>query len=185
MVDMSLKTNQTAEFVRLYAEHNRRIYGLLRALIPNPADVDEAFQNTCEVLWSKFDRYQHGSDFFAWASTIARFEALRLLRGKGRDSRVFSDDFVDRVADQALETAGEIDLQHRALAECFQSLAPKYQAMIQARYSKEGSTQQIAERFSMSTNAVYKVLRRVHEMLFECIQKRMPDEGMGGSRGTA
>lgn len=184
MAELSPQTDPTAEFVRLYAEHNRRIYGFLRVLVPNPADVDEAFQNTCEVMWTKFGQFRPGSDFFAWAATIARYEALRLLRGKGRDSRVFSEEFIERVADQALEMTGELDRQHRALADCFQKLTPKHQAMIQVRYSPDGSTQQVAERFSMTKNAVYKVLRRLHHLLFTCIQKRLLDEGLGGARGT-
>jgi RNA polymerase sigma-70 factor (ECF subfamily) len=173
----------TAEFVRLYAEYNRRIYGFLRTLIPNPADVDEAFQNTCEVLWSKFHQFQPGSDFFAWSCSIARFEALRLLRSKGRDSRVFSDEFIERVADQAIEMNNDLERQHLALAECFKSLSPRQQALVQLRYSQEGATGRVAEQLSMTTNAVYKLLRRIHEMLFTCIQKRLADDAFGGPRG--
>lgn len=184
MAELTPQTDRTLDFVRLYAEHNRRIYGFLRVLVPNPADVEEAFQNTCEVMWSKFEQFRPGTDFFAWASTIARYEALRLLRGKGRDSRVFSDEFIERVADQALEMTSELDGQHHALAECFQALNPKYQAMIQVRYSSEGSTEQVAERFNMTKNAVYKVLRRIHQLLFTCIQKRLMEEGLGKARGS-
>lgn len=146
--------------------------------------MDEAFQNTCEVLWSKFHKYQPGSDFFAWSCSIARFEALRLLRAKGRDSRVFSDEFIERVADQVVEMNQDLDRQNLALAECFKALSPRHQKLIQLRYAHGGETKNVAERLGMSANAVYKLLRRVHEMLFACIQKRLAEDVFGEPKGT-
>jgi RNA polymerase sigma-70 factor, ECF subfamily len=168
-----LQPDLTAEFVRLYAAHNRRIYGFLRALIPNPADVDEAFQNTCAALWSKFHQFNPETDFFAWSCSVARFEALRLLRTRGQESRMFSDKFFEAIADRAMEMSDVLDRQHLALSECFESLSLRQKRMIQLRYAVDGSTKQVADQFSMTTNAVYKTLRKTHEMLFRCIQRKL------------
>jgi len=171
------QTEQTAEFVRLYAANSRRIYGFLRTLITNSADVDEAFQNTCEVLWSKFDRYEPGTNFFSWACSIARFEALRLLRKRGRESKLFSDGFFDAVADRAAEMSEILEQQHLALADCFAALSSRHQTLVQLRYTAGGTIQRVSEQLSMSSGAVYKQLGRIHERLFNCIQQKLASGG--------
>lgn len=176
------RTEQTAEFVRLYAANSRRIYGFLRTLIPNSADVDEAFQNTCEVLWSKFDRYEPGTNFFSWACTVGRFEALRLLRQRGRDCKLFSDGFFDAVAEQAAEMSEVLEAQHTALADCFAALPPRHQTLVQLRYAAEGNTNRVAEQLGMTAGAVYKQLGRIHERLFRCIQQKLAGGGQSTTR---
>jgi RNA polymerase sigma-70 factor (ECF subfamily) len=176
------RSEQTAEFVSLYAAHSRRIYGFLRTLIANSADVDEAFQNTCEVLWSKFDQYEPGTSFFSWACTVARFEALRLLRQRGRDSRIFSSEFYDAVADRAMEMSEFLEQQHTALADCFAALPPRHQTLVQLRYAAGGSVQRVSEQMAMTTGAVYKQLGRIHERLFGCIQQKLAGGGQSQKR---
>src|SRR5690606_29064478 len=113
------------------------------------ADVDEAFQNTCEVLWSKFEQFEPGSNFFSWACSIARFEALRILRERGRESKLFSDAFFDIVAEQATEMSDLLEAQHLALADCLAGLPARQRALIQLRYAAESSTQRVADQFNM------------------------------------
>jgi RNA polymerase sigma-70 factor (ECF subfamily) len=162
----------TADFVRLYAANNQRIYRLLRAMIRNSADVDEAFQNTCEALWTKFQQYEPGTNFLAWASSVARYEALRLLRTRGKEARLFSEAFYEAVADEAIELSDVLDRQRIALDECIALLKPRQKQVLSLRYTENGSTQSIADRLSLSANAVYKLLQRTHEALFRCIRKK-------------
>lgn len=176
------RSEQTAEFVRLYAAHSRRIYGFLRTLVANSADVDEAFQNTCEVLWSKFDQYEPGTNFFSWSCSVARFEALRLLRARGRESKIFSDAFFDAVADRAVEMSEVLEQQHAALADCFAALPPRHQTLVQLRYAADGSTQRVADQLAMSAGAVYKQLGRIHDRLFDCIQRKLAGGGQPPQR---
>jgi RNA polymerase sigma-70 factor, ECF subfamily len=176
------RTEQTAEFVRLYAANSRRVYGFLRTLIANSADVDEAFQNTCEVLWSKFDQYAPGSNFFSWACSVARFEALRLLRQRGRDAKMFSEEFFDAVANRAMEMSEVLEQQHTALADCFAALPPRHQTLIQLRYAAGGSMQRVAEQLAISVGAAYKQLSRIHDRLFNCIQHRLAGGGESQKR---
>jgi len=162
----------TTDFVRLYAANNQRIYRLLRAMIRNPADVDEAFQNTCEALWTKFHQFEPGSNFLAWASSVARYEALRLLRTRGKESRLFSEAFYEAVADEAIESCDVLDHQRVALDECISLLKPRQKQVLALRYTENGSTQAIADKLNLSANAVYKLLQRTHETLFRCIRKK-------------
>src|SRR6187455_1412292 len=89
------------EFARLFSRHARRIYAFIMTLVFNHHDAEEVFQNTNVVLWNKFADFQPGSNFFAWASRIAYYEVLSLMKQQRR-SRTFSDETLELLANEAV-----------------------------------------------------------------------------------
>ena len=176
-------SDKTTEFVRLLSANDRRVYGYIRTLIFNAADVDEAYQNTCVVLWEKFSQFRAGSDFFAWARSVARYEALALRRRRGKEGQLFSEQFYDQVEACVDEMAGEWEDRHVALADCFGELSPDQQRIVELRYAPGATTKTVAEQLDRSTNAIYKSLRRVHETLFECIDQKLSDDADEAKEG--
>src|SRR5829696_5133059 len=86
------------QFVRLLVEHERHLRSFLHSLLPSRTDVDEVMQETCLTAWRKFDLFALDTNFLAWTAAIARFEALKHLRARGRDRLVFSDDVLELIA---------------------------------------------------------------------------------------
>ncbi|MFN9878189.1 MAG: sigma factor, partial [Planctomycetota bacterium] len=82
---------EPSEIVQLIAAHQTRLRGLVRCLLVRPADVDDVLQEVNTVLWEKASEFQAGTDFWAWASQIARFKALNHLRKYSRDRLVFDE----------------------------------------------------------------------------------------------
>ncbi len=169
--------DRTAEFVTLFAENSRRIYVFVRTLVPNQSDADEVFQEACKVLWAKFDKFQPNTNFFAWASSVARFEALALRRRRGLENRVFSDQFYTAVEECADRIGDDLDRQYDALADCFQKLDDRQQDLVERMYRSDATTKSVAASFGRSANAIYKAMRRIHQLLFDCIQKQLATEG--------
>ena len=89
------------EFARLFSRNARRIYGFIMTLVFNHHDAEEVFQNTSVVLWNKFAEFQPGSNFFAWASRIAYYEVLSLMKQQRR-WRTFSDEALELLANEAI-----------------------------------------------------------------------------------
>ena len=56
-------------FGELISAHQSRLYGFLFALVGNREDADELFQETSLTLSRRFDTFQPGSNFYAWAAT--------------------------------------------------------------------------------------------------------------------
>ncbi len=46
------------EFMRLYTQHQRRLYVYLLSLLHNVADAEELMQQTSYILWKKFDTFR-------------------------------------------------------------------------------------------------------------------------------
>ena len=64
-------------FVRLLLEHEPRVRGFIRGLVPTWHDVDEVVQQASLVAWRKFNEFDRGTNFGSWLMVIARFEAER------------------------------------------------------------------------------------------------------------
>src|ERR1700689_4181086 len=109
------EASKTAEFVRLLAQHQRGIYALILAMVPNWADAEDIFQETTVRLWEQFDKYKTGSDFGAWARTIGKFGILSYRKKKGRERIAFSDAFIDKVAEESFDSE-IMQWRHEALS---------------------------------------------------------------------
>src|SRR6185295_2857694 len=104
-------------FARLFSGNARRIYGFVMTLVFNHHDAEEVFQNTSVVLWNKFGEFTPGSNFFAWASRIAYYEVLSLMKQRRR-SRTFSDEALELLASEATTVSEQSSDRYDALEEC-------------------------------------------------------------------
>ena len=66
-------------FTALLLQNQKRIYGLILSLVPNGPDADDIMQEACSVMWKKFETFEEGTNFAAWALRIA---ALVLAMGR-------------------------------------------------------------------------------------------------------
>jgi RNA polymerase sigma-70 factor (ECF subfamily) len=160
------------EFARLFSRNARRIYGFIMTLVFNHHDAEEVFQNTNVVLWNKFADFQPGSNFFAWASRIAYYEVLSLMKQQRR-SRTFSDETLELLANEAVALSDQTTERYEALEECLSRLDAPDRELLQERYYRQRPPKQIAARQSKSVHAIYRALSRIHNVLLNCVQRSM------------
>jgi len=172
---MSFESEKTERFIRDLTENARRIYAYIFALLPNWNDADEVFQETSAALWMKYDEYQPGTDFRAWAFRVAYFKVLQFRKAEAKNPLRFSERFIDAVDQQSRSEERAWMLRHRLLAECYEELRPQDRELLDLRYQPGATTRQVAELVGRSTDAVYKALNRIHEQLLECIESKMKD----------
>ena len=161
------------EFIKLFTRYQRRVYLYILSQIPNPVDAEEIHQETNVVVWNKFDQFELGTNFFAWACRIASYEVLKYREKRRRDRHLFSDEFVRQVASEALEQADGLEERRRSLAVCLGSLRQKDRELIQLRYAPGESGKSVAEILGRPINSVYQSLGRIRRSLFECVNRRL------------
>jgi RNA polymerase sigma-70 factor, ECF subfamily len=164
------------EFARLFSRNARRIYGFIMTLVFNHHDAEEVFQNTNVVLWNKFADFRPGSNFFAWASKIAYYEVLSLMKQQRR-SRTFSNEALELLANEAVVLSDQSTERYEALEECLARLDPPDRQLLQERYFYQRPPKQIAASQSKSVHAVYRALSRIHNVLLNCVQRSMKEDG--------
>jgi RNA polymerase sigma-70 factor (ECF subfamily) len=165
------------EFARLFSRHARRIYGFIMTLVFSHHDAEEVFQNTSVVLWNKFGEFRPGSSFFAWASRIAYFEVLNLMKQQRR-FRLVSEEALESLADEAMALSEETTSRQEALEECLSRLAVADRELLQERYYYQRPPKQIASMQSRSVDSVYRALSRIHNLLLHCVQRNLAGEGL-------
>jgi RNA polymerase sigma-70 factor (ECF subfamily) len=157
-------------FVQLFLKSQRRLYGYVMAIIPNPAEADDIIQDTASLLWSKFDEYQPGTDFAAWALAAARFKVLRCLREKAYRNK-FSLEAMATIEQLQSGHVGAEEDTVEALRGCVQRLEQKDRLVLSMRYEEQMTLQGLAGRLGLSVNSVFRQLSRIHIVLLNCIKR--------------
>src|SRR5664280_3328258 len=77
---MNNRTNETldterrnSEFLALLGKHELQVATFVHAMVPSWHDAEDILQETHLQLWREFWKFHSGSDFVAWACTIARY----------------------------------------------------------------------------------------------------------------
>jgi RNA polymerase sigma-70 factor (ECF subfamily) len=164
------------DFVRLLSCHARQIFGFILTLSPNRADAEDIFQNASVALWKKFDTYQQGTNFRAWAYQVAYFEVVEHRRQKSKLRSLLSEEAFEALAADAMVMRQENAQHEDALAACLEKLSFKDRKLIESRYFNSQTTKQIAERSSRSIYAIYRSLARIHDALLRCVKQAMAGE---------
>ena len=95
-----VEPSKDEQFVRLLATCQRQLFFYLLNILHNADDAEEALQETNLVLWRKFGQYRPGTNFGRWACQIAYFEAMKSRKKSLRREHLFSDEFVEMLAER-------------------------------------------------------------------------------------
>ena len=152
--------------------------GYVLSLVPNWPDAEDILQQSCVVMWRKFDQFEIGTDFLSWGCQIARFHAFNHVRKQGRDRHVFSVELVETLAREGVSDAGQLEAERVALRSCLAKLDPAGRNLLGACYDAGATIKQVAQRLGRTPNSVYKGLNRIRESLLRCIRKTLAREAV-------
>jgi RNA polymerase sigma-70 factor (ECF subfamily) len=155
-------------FMTLFLREQRRLYQFVVTLLANTVDADDVFQETSLAIWSAFDEYKPGTDFYSWAKQIAYHRALRHWRQNRRSLQYLAPDVLELIAGGA--SADGVEPSADALVDCVKSLSVSDRHLIQRCYIDNASGQEMAEELQRPVNSVYKSLGRIRRALMACVQ---------------
>ncbi len=155
------------------------MYGYILSLVPDWNDADEILQETCLRLWERFDAFEPGTDFGAWACTIAKFQVLTFRKTKSRNKLLFSDEFINLVAAEQNTQAELLDSRRTALERCIEKLSERNRQLLRSCYESNTTIAQVAKQIGRTAEATYKALQRIRATLHDCIDRRLSSEGGG------
>lgn len=173
---MPTSDDQRDDVVRLITRHQREIYLYALGRLHSVDAAEEVLQETNVVLWRKVERFEPGSNFLAWACSVAEFEVRKYLDRARRDLPVFSEVLQADLAANMLAAVEETDRTQEALAECVEQLSQQDRQLVEQRYAAGASTKSVAAAQGRSSDAIYRAMRRIHGALFDCIQHKLTSE---------
>src|SRR5688572_1135426 len=96
---------QTTLVQSLFVENLPALRGFVLSLVSDFSLVDDVVQETFLVVTAKASDFKRGSNFRAWAWTIARYKVLQTLEKKSRESQRLSPDVIEALcAHESSET---------------------------------------------------------------------------------
>lgn len=166
-------SDRQAEFVQLLNAAHRRLLGYLVSLLGNLQDAEDVLQRASVTMWQKFEVFESGTDFFAWASTVAFYEARNLQRLNSRSRLVFSDDLLKLLAEERSQDIVDVDPRHEALSECIQELDEPSRKLLETAYLDTGSVATLAEQLGRAPQTLYNKLNALRRLLANCVERRI------------
>ncbi|MFK7909714.1 MAG: sigma-70 family RNA polymerase sigma factor [Akkermansiaceae bacterium] len=166
-----------SNYARLITENQQKIYGYIYSLMGSNASSWDVLQESNIVLWQKESEFQMGTNFQAWAFSIARFQVLAFLRDRQREPLdILTPELVEAFADDAVVESEKHTTRLQALKHCRAQLQEKHSHLLQLYYENEMSIQSISERIGQSANAIKQSLLRIRRKLQNCIDLKLQDK---------
>ncbi|WP_338289390.1 sigma-70 family RNA polymerase sigma factor [Luteolibacter sp. LG18] len=163
-------------FVKLLTEHQSVITSFVISLLPGAPGVDDVIQETNALLWTKRNQFQLGTNFRAWALTVARFQVLVHLRTLKKQRWVTLDrDVADLLADEleAQPDPEPIERRIEALRTCLDKLRPTDRELLMQRYWHKVRLQDFAVNRGRSLSGLKVQLFRLRVALKRCVESRL------------
>lgn len=163
-----------ARFVALLTELQMPLLFYVRSLVPEGSAARDVAQNANATIWRKRSEFEPGTNFKAWAFSIARFEVLNYRKEQARDSRlVFADDLIQTVADELADDPLELRSRHEALRPCLGKLRPVDRQLLMHRYANRTPLSIYARDVGRSVGGLKVTLHRLRNALLACMQRQL------------
>ena len=171
-------SSKTRQFGELLADCHRELYWFIFSLVQHHSDADDVYQQVALVMWKKFDEFEIGTNFAAWATKIAHYTARDFIRTRRRNAVTFSDEVLEAIAasyDPA--RCWRESMASDALAECLKKLSDKDRRFVEQCYAPDRDYAKIAADQGRSIDAVYQAISRVRKSLYWCVKQRLAQGG--------
>ena len=172
---MESHPSSTSDFIKLLTGHQASLRAFIVSLMPGSSDVDDVLQDTNVVIWEKMESFELGTNFQAWAFTIARNMIKAYWKKAQRDqSLALNPAIIDSIVENWLKPNSKQTTQKQAaLNHCLATLKQAERDLIDIRYAKTTSIKHQARDLNRSSASIRVSLFRIREKLRCCVQARL------------
>ncbi len=170
---MSPNQPQFERFARLLTEHQSRLYAFVYTLVGDADTARDVLQETNRVLWMEADSFDLDRGFLPWAFAIARNQVRSQRKRSSRSRLEFDEDVVAQLADRAQAETEQHGDKLTALASCLGKLSLEQRDMIQRRYQRAESVQDIAASLNRTAGSLAVTFHRLRGVLARCIEEAL------------
>jgi len=178
--------DQDTQIVALLTEHQLAIRLYVQSLLPGDHSARDVAQQANATLWKKREDFEVGTNFKAWAFSVARYEVLNHRKKKARESRrlTFSDEMEEFIAAELPQRVDDLEDRQTALRSCMQKLKQADQELIQHRYLHRTPLAEYAAQIGRTAGSLKVSLFRLRSRLQKCIlhQLNMANTKPGGQQ---
>lgn len=170
-----LSPERQEEFVVLLNEFHGLLLRYVMSLVANRHDAEDVLQRASLVMWRRFGTFESGTDFVAWATTVAFYEVRNFYRVTGRSKLEFDDELMQTLAAERVEHVHHWSLRTEALEHCTQKLDAASRELVERIYTDGTQAVEVARQQGCEPKTIYNKLNFIRRALAECVQRRMTE----------
>lgn len=170
-----LSAERQEEFVRLLNEAHGLLLRYAMSLLGNRHDAEDVLQRASVVMWRRFATFEPGTDFIAWATTVAFYEVRNFQRLTGRCRLRFDDELMHTLAAERVEHVRQWSHRNEALELCVAKLDTTSRALVEAIYTDGTPVHEIARQQGYAAKTLHNKLSFIRRLLAECVQRRLKE----------
>jgi RNA polymerase sigma-70 factor (ECF subfamily) len=157
------------DFLRRFTQAQPALRRYVLAHVPDFHQAEDVLQEAAVVLWDRRAEFDPSRSFEAWAFGVARNKLLHSRRAAAVRREVLTPELSEQVAARLAELAPAFEQRRGRLRDCVRRLAERARAVVELRYDRGLSTEEIAGNTGDSVNAVRILLCRVRRTLARCL----------------
>ena len=167
-----------SKFFKLYNNVHPRLYSFVLTVVHNSVDAEDILQETAALMWDRFDCFEEGTNFGAWAVTIARNKMKEFLRNRNKAQLLFDDSFYEQVSEYSSKTTNNVKDRYDALSICLNNLSINNKELLALRFKKSVPVKKISQMTGRSLNGLYQSYTLIFSKLRKCIDTKLAQQEM-------
>lgn len=178
LVQLAREGDQKA-YAELLGRYRDAIYYMLLKMVNNPIDAEDLTIEAFGKAFKNIEQYTPNFAFSTWLFKIASNNCIDFIRKK-RGSHISidqgqeeQDTFSDAIQASTLDPEENLIKQQKVnlTRTIVTKLKPRYRRLIELRYFKEYSYEEIAEELNLPIGTVKAQLFRARELLYNILKK--------------
>ena len=177
LVKIALRGDEKA-FARLLVRYKDAIYFMLLKMVNNRSDAEDLTLEAFGKAFKNLHQYSPTFAFSTWLFKIASNNCIDFLRKKKGVHISIENNDQNENGDQIRLKSKELNPEEKLirmqkailLRKVVRRLKPRYQTLVELRYFREFSYEEIAKELNLPLGTVKAQLFRAREMLFKLIE---------------
>jgi RNA polymerase sigma-70 factor (ECF subfamily) len=124
-------------------------------------------------MWNKFNSFQSGTDFVAWAITIAKFKALTYINKTNRSKVQFSSEIVEILDSASSSKLNSLQEHIDTLKKCLGRLSDKERSFLRLRHEDGMTFKMMSYRIGISAPGIHRIMVAIHSKLALCVRRTL------------
>lgn len=182
LVTMAVNHGDQKAYAELMSYYKDSIYFMLLKMTNNASDADDLTIEAFGKAFRKLDQYTPEYAFSTWLFKIASNNCIDYIRKKKKNTYSLDQGFDDEEGSELVHSIpGEtpdpeakfIEQQKiKLMHEVVEKLKPHYRRLVELRYFKEYSYEEIADELHLPLGTVKAQLFRARDLLFQILKNQ-------------
>jgi RNA polymerase sigma-70 factor (ECF subfamily) len=181
LIRLALDHNDRTAFATLMGNYRDSIYFMLLKMTNNKDDAEDLTIEAFGKAFKKLEQYTPDYAFSTWLFKIAANNCIDFIRRKKKHLVSIDKEYQDesgtelaqRIPAEVLDPEEEMikDQKIKIMREVVDKLKPHYRILIELRYFKEYSYEEIAAELNIPLGTVKAKLFRARDLLYNIVQR--------------